>query len=236
MNKTHSKTVQGKGLKLVKSYIKLNLLNMLSKIVLLITILAFGSALQSNVEAQTFKRVNEAKGLPVGAQVEDFTASDQFDKEFRLSEQLAKGPVVIIFYRGQWCPVCNRHLGQLQDSLALIESSGARLIAIAPEQPPYLKSMATKTEAEFSLLYDEAYRISNAFDVTFLPDQASIDAYNERLDANLSEANTDDSDRLPIPATFVINQKGEIVWRHFDPDYRKRASAKDIMNALEALK
>jgi peroxiredoxin len=200
------------------------------------TLVTVGVVFHSLAQGQKYKDVNQAKGLPVGAMVEDFTASDQFDKEFRLSEQLAKGPVVLIFYRGQWCPVCNRHLGQLQDSLAMIEASGARLIAVAPEQPPYLKSMATKTEAEFSLLYDEAYRISNAFDVTFLPDQASIDAYNKRLDANLSEANTDDSDRLPIPATFVINQNGEIVWRHFDPDYRKRASAKDIMDALEKLK
>ncbi len=209
---------------------------MLKKIALLIILFTPIMVFTSNAQNQIYKDVNQAKGLPIGAQIEDFTAIDQFDNTFRLSEQLKKGPVVVIFYRGQWCPVCNRHLGQLQDSLALIQLSGARLVAVAPEQPPFLKSMAKKTEAEFSLLYDEAYRISNAFDVTFLPDQASINAYNERLDANLAEANTDDSDRLPIPATFVINQKGEIVWRHFDPDYRKRASAKDIMNALEKLK
>ena len=233
MNKKRKIIVAEKGLNLNQFCIQINSFNMINKISISLVIFSLGLAFQSIAQEQPYKNVNEAKGLPVGAMVEDFTATDQFDKEFRLSEQLAKGLVVLILHRGQMFPFCNKNLGQLQDSLALIEASGARLIAIAPEQPPYLKSMATKTEAEFSLLYDEAYRISNAFDVTFLPDQASIDAYNERLDANLAEANTDDSDRLPIPATFVINQKGEIVWRHFDPDYRKRASAKDIMNALK---
>jgi peroxiredoxin len=168
--------------------------------------------------------------------LQDFKALDQSDRTFWLSEELSKGPVVLIFYRGQWCPVCNRHLGQLQDSLSLIEASGARLVAVAPEQAPYLRAMAQKTTAEFSLLYDEGYKISNAFDVTFLPDEASIKLYNERLNANLSQANTDDSQQLPIPATFIIDQKGRVVWRHFDPDYRKRASAGDIIKALNQIK
>jgi peroxiredoxin len=183
-----------------------------------------------------FQSADEVGGLAVGTTVQDFEAIDQFGNRFQLAEALRGGPVVLIFYRGQWCPVCNKHLGQLQDSLRYIEEMGARLVAVAPEQPPYLKMMAQKIEADFSLLYDEQYRISNAFEVTFLPDQATIDLYNNRLNAQLEEANTDDSGRLPIPATFIINQEGEIVWRHFDKDYRNRASAAEIIKALKHLK
>ena len=74
----------------------------------------------SIVKAQEYKSVSEVKGLPVGAEVSMFTAKDQFGNNYKLSEALEKGPVVLLFYRGQWCPVCNKHLSQLQDSLQLI--------------------------------------------------------------------------------------------------------------------
>ncbi|PJB59866.1 MAG: alkyl hydroperoxide reductase, partial [Bacteroidetes bacterium CG_4_9_14_3_um_filter_41_19] len=132
------------------------------------------------------------------------------------SEALKKGPVVVIFYRGQWCPVCNKHLSHLQDSLQLIYEKGATVIAVSPEQSEFLKRTAEKTHASFSLLYDEGYKISDLFDVTFKPDTMTTIMYNTLLSANLKKANTDDSQRLPIPATFIIGTDGKIVWRHFD--------------------
>lgn len=183
--------------------------------------------------AQTnFKTVKEAKGLQVGETVEDFSAVDLHDNTFTLSEALKKGPVVVIFYRGQWCPICNKHLSHLQDSLHLIYDKGASVVAISPEKSEFLKRTAEKTNASFSLLYDEGYKIANLFDVTFKPDSLTTVMYNTIFRANLKEANTDDSQRLPIPATFIIGTDGKIVWRHFDPDYKKRSTAKEIVDNL----
>ncbi|PIW99011.1 MAG: alkyl hydroperoxide reductase [Ignavibacteria bacterium CG_4_8_14_3_um_filter_37_9] len=187
--------------------------------------------------AQTdYKTVKEAKGLQVGETVKDFSAVDLHDSTFTLSEALKKGPVVVIFYRGQWCPVCNKHLSHLQDSLQLIYEKGATVIAVSPEQSEFLKRTAEKTHASFSLLYDEGYKISDLFDVTFKPDTMTTIMYNTLLSANLKKANTDDSQRLPIPATFIIGTDGKIVWRHFDPDYKKRSTTKQIIENIPSSK
>lgn len=175
---------------------------------------------------------NEAKGLSVGTTAPYFKAIDHENAVFDLKESLKKGPVVLIFYRGQWCPVCNRHLSQIQDSLDLILERGASVVAVSPEKTEYLNKTIEKTGVQFRLLYDENYRISNSYDVTFHPDKKQVLLYNTVLKANLKEANTDDTERLPIPATYIIRQDGTIVWRQFDPDYKKRSSVKDILKNL----
>jgi peroxiredoxin len=188
--------------------------------------------LHSNLKAQPYKSITEVKGLSVGAEVPMFTAQDQFGNNYQLSEALKKGPVILLFYRGQWCPVCNRHLKELQDSLQLIYDKGATVIAISPEQPEYLKKTEKKTQATFTLLYDKDYSIGNAFDVIFEPSSQEIDMYNSRLHAQLDQSQSDRSNRLPVPATFIINQSGKIVWRQFNPDYHIRADVKDIIRNL----
>lgn len=182
-----------------------------------------------------YKTVKEAKGLAVGERVADFSAVNQKGEPFILSEALKLGPVVVIFYRGQWCPVCNRHLGQVQDSLQEIFEHGATIIAISPEKSEYLAKTVEKTHVSFTLLYDEGYAIANRFDVTYSPDNSTKVMYNVMLGANLKNAHSDDSQRLPIPATFIINSDREIIWRQFDPDYKKRSSVKDITTALSNL-
>lgn len=182
--------------------------------------------------SQTYKDAGEAKGLAVGTKAPLFSAIDAERSTFILADELKKGPVVVIFYRGHWCPVCNKHLGQIQDSLRLITEKGATVVAVSPEKPEYLEKMEEKTGAKFRLLYDEDYKISDAYDVTFLPDKKQITLYNTMLNANLKETHSDDSQRLPIPATYIIDTKGKIVWRQFDSDYKNRSSVKDILNNL----
>lgn len=190
--------------------------------------------LNSNIVAQTnYKTVKEPQGLKVGDKVKDFSAKDMNDNTFVLSEALKKGPVVVIFYRGHWCPVCNKHLSHLQDSLQSIYDKGANVVAISPERSEFLKQTAEKTHASFSLLHDEGYKISDLFDVTFKPDAVTSTVYNIVLGANLKKANTDTSQRLPIPATFIIGRDGKVIWRHFDPDYKKRSTVADIVKNIK---
>lgn len=200
-------------------------------VLLLVVVLFF-----TNAYSQDYKTVTEVKGLPVGSKVKLFTAKDQRKKNYRLSKALKKGPVVLLFYRGQWCPVCNRYLSRLQDSLQMIYDKGATVIAVSPEKPAYLEKTAAKTKASFTLLYDKDYAISEAFDVVFKPTDKEIALYNERLKAALAEAHSDSSQRLPVPATFIINKKGVVVWKQFNPDYRIRASVEEILVNIPANK
>ncbi|NOZ47844.1 MAG: AhpC/TSA family protein [Chlorobi bacterium] len=181
------------------------------------------------------KKVSDANGLNIGAKAPIFNAMDADSNIFSLQKALKSSPVVLIFYRGFWCPYCNRHLKQIQDSLQLIVEKGAKVIAISPEKPEYLGKMKKKTGVEFILLYDEDYKISDAFDVTFTPEKVQLLTYNVALNAKLKNTHSDSTQRLPIPATFIINQSGIIVWRQFNPDYKKRSTVKDILNNLSKL-
>ncbi len=182
--------------------------------------------------AQTTRRANEVMGLETGMKAPLFEAVDVDNKLFELSEALESGPVVIIFYRGSWCPVCNRHLATIQDSLKLITDRGVSVVAISPEKPELLEKMADKTGAKFSLLYDKGYEIANAYDVTFMPKKAELLIYNTMLGAKLKASPLEDTRQLPIPATYIIDKDGTIVWRQFDPDYKKRSSIREIIDNL----
>ncbi|TAK49603.1 MAG: AhpC/TSA family protein [Saprospiraceae bacterium] len=180
----------------------------------------------------TIRPVKEAQGLKPGGKAPLFTATDLHDEPYALADALKNGPVVLIFYRGQWCPICNMHLKALQEKLPEIYRRGATVVAVSPEKSEFLKRTAEKTGAEFTLLFDEGYKIADAFDVTFLPGKLLRGVYNTLLQADLKNANSDDSERLPIPATFIINTDGVIVWRHFDPNYIKRSKVGDILKNL----
>lgn len=186
----------------------------------------------TTMKAQKYPKASELTGLEIGAKAPVFKALNQNKETFYLEDALKKGPAVIIFYRGFWCPVCNKHLKNLQDSLALIYDKGATVVAISPEKPEYLQKMERKSEAEFTLLYDEDYKISDAYGLTFKPDSATLVLYNTALNAQLKKSHSDNSQRLPIPATYIINRDGIIIWRQFNPDYKIRASVKDIVDNL----
>jgi peroxiredoxin len=105
-------------------------------------------------------------------------------------------------------------------------------VAISPEKVEFLKQTQEKTHVSFTLISDTAYLISSQFDVAFKPKNAEILLYNTMLGANLKQAHSDDSQTLPIPATFILNKEGIVVWRHVDPNYKKRSSAQDIVSYI----
>ena len=178
------------------------------------------------------KGVKECLGLSIGDKVKDFSSVDQNGNKIQLSELLKKGKVVIVFYRGQWCPVCKPHLKKLQDSLKEIENKGATVLLITPEKQDNIQKTILKTNVTIPVLYDKDYKIMEQFDVAFLPSKGLRIMYNTLLMANLKNAQSDDSQTLPVPATYVIEPDGIIKWRHFDRNYAKRANNKDILDQL----
>jgi len=181
------------------------------------------------------RKAKEAEGLNIGEKAPGFAAKDQQNNTFSLKEGLTNGPVVMIFYRGHWCPVCNRHLAKLEEQLSQINKMGATVIAVSPEKPEYIKETIEKTGATYTLLHDADYSISNAYDVTFLPGGITRAIYATALGTAFTDAYPGGSSKLPIPATYIIGKDQTIVWRHFDPNYKERASVDQIMAALNNL-
>lgn len=193
---------------------------------LLLVLLAFSQSM-----AQT-KAENETRGLAIGAEAPQIQLVNQDSLPFNSAEALKTGPLLVVFYRGQWCPYCNKHLSAINDSLELLKAKGVTVVAISPEQPAYLRTMVEKTGGGFTFLYDADYATAQTFDVLFDPGTEIKKRYNQRAKANMAAAHNDSRELLPIPASFLINQQGEVIWRHFEHDYKKRSSVADILNAL----
>lgn len=173
----------------------------------------------------------QPNGLNINDKAPDFTANDQFGKKIILSEEIKKGAVVIIFYRGQWCPYCNKQLKQLEDSLPMIKAKGATVLSITPEKGEGIAKTVAKTKASFSILHDEGMKIMKSYDVAFAVDEKTITAY-KKYGIDFNEANGSNGANLPVPAVYIINKDGKIVYRYFDKNYAKRATVKEILSYL----
>jgi len=171
-------------------------------------------------------------GLKAGAVAPNFTAVDNSGKQVDLQSLLkTHKAVVLFFYRGQWCPYCNRQISQLQDSLQLVTGRGAYVVGVTPETPDNINKTVDKTHASFSLVHDEGYKIMKAYDVNYTVDDglyAKLKGYGIDLDKN----NGNSDHVLPVPATYVIDQSGKVIYVHFDKDYTRRASVSDILKFL----
>lgn len=171
------------------------------------------------------------KGLNLNDKAPAFFAKDQDGKTVKLSEKLKSGNVVLIFYRGQWCPYCNKELKSLEDSLSLITAKGAMLIAITPEKPVNISKTIEKTKATYPILFDNGLAIMKSYDVTFAVDPKIIEKY-KGYGIDLTEVNGSNGANLPVPAVYIINKKGLIVYKYFDANYKNRASVQDILDHL----
>jgi peroxiredoxin len=103
---------------------------------------------------------------------------------------------------------------------------------VSPEKPENITKTIEKTKASYSVLYDDGLKIMKSYDVAYKVDSLTISKYKTYgIDFNLTNG-TNNGENLPVPAVYVINKKGKIVYRHFDPDFRKRASIKEIASHL----
>jgi peroxiredoxin len=171
------------------------------------------------------------EGLFIASKAPDFKAKDQNGKEVRLKDLLKEGKVVLVFYRGYWCPYCNKELSRLQDSLGLIKEKGATLVAVSPEKPENISKTVEKTKAEYSILYDEKLKIMKAYDVEFeLPENTVTRYRNSGLD--IEKNNGDNGKYLPVPAIYIIDKESTVTYRFFEPDYKKRPSVAEILKNL----
>lgn len=178
----------------------------------LLVILSFAAA------AQTAKTKTEP--LTVGAPAPDFTLNDQNGRQVTLSK--AKAAVVLVFYRGYWCPFCVRQLGELRGLLKPNED--VSLYAISVDETEKSKNLAAKIakdgkgEIGFSLLSD--------------PNHQTIDAYGLFDPAYAGKG----TEGIPHPAIYILDKKRKIVWARVESDYRKRPTNAEIRAALDKLK
>lgn len=184
--------------------------------------------------------IDITKGIPVGLPLEApapvFKSMSLDGKEVFLPAYLKKGPVVLFFYRGEWCPVCNKYLSGLQDSLPLILKKATAVLAISPETKENMQKTADQTHTGVTLVPDPNGMIMDAYGVSFFVKADYNQMIKDKLNADIALNNATPDARLPVPATYVIGTDGRIKYVHFNPDYHVRATAKQILEALNGLK
>lgn len=171
------------------------------------------------------------EGLFIASKAPDFKAKDQNGQEVKLKDLLKKGKVVLVFYRGYWCPYCNKELSKLNDSLQFIKDKGATVVAVTPEKPENIDSTISRTKAGFSILYDEGLKIMKAYDVEFEVQENVLTRYrNAGID--IEKNNGSNGKYLPVPAVYIIDKESTVTYRFFNQDYRKRPTVKELLDNL----
>ena len=170
--------------------------------------------------------------LKVGADAPEIKGKNQFNKTISSKKLTQNGSVIVVFYRGEWCGYCKRHLASLQDSLELITAKGASVIVITPEQPKYVKQMVKKTKATYSIISDKNFSIMEAYNVKYEVNDSTVPKWKNYVDNVTAKQNNGGEAVLPIPATYIINKEGEIEWVHFDTNYTTRSTVKEILEHI----
>jgi peroxiredoxin len=171
------------------------------------------------------------RALKAGDRAPLFVLKDPDGKQVSAAELLVRGPLVVSFYRGVWCPYCNIELQALQETLPSFHRMGATLVAISPQNTANSRKATRTNGAEFPILSDPGNKIAAAFGLRFRLPEYLIEIYKS-LKTDLPAFNGDMSWTLPMPARFVIGQDRVIRYAEVNVDYTRRPDPVDMLPAL----
>jgi peroxiredoxin len=188
------------------------------------------------VHAQAVAKLKEqnlaANILPVGVIAPQFELPDHDGKTISSSQLLSKGRLVLCFIRGRWCPFCVGQMEAMNLALPQIEQTGASLIAISPQTVKQSFFMHDQHKLRFPLLSDIGNNVARQFGLTYRVSDDQQTLY-QRAFVNLPFVNGDASWELPIPATYVIDRDGTVLFVSANEDYTDRSEPSDIVDVLK---
>jgi len=175
------------------------------------------------------------KALNVGAKMPAFSLKDANGKTIESDDLLKQGNLVVVFYRGSWCPFCNLYLRNLQKNMTQIKAAGGNLVAISVENPDNSLSVAKKNELDFTVLSDPNLTIAKQFGIVYDFPKETGELYKSK-GLDIAKHNEMEKAQLPLSATYIVNKKGEIVYAFLEPDYKQRAAPEVIIETLSKIK
>jgi len=198
------------------------------KMTLLLSIFLLGAAL---APTQT-----NATALKVGDAIPNVNLRTEENKEVNLHTLVSEKPTVLIFYRGGWCPFCNRHLQSLVGIEDDLNKAGVQLLAISMDTPEKLKATPDRDKLGYRLFSDSNATAATAFGIAFKVDDALVKKYKDSYKIDLEAASGNDHHILPHPAVFVVGTNGMINFSHVNPDYKVRLDPAKILKAVREAK
>jgi peroxiredoxin len=169
--------------------------------------------------------------LPVGALAPAVEISDHDGNIISSSDLLARGRLVLCFIRGRWCPFCVGQMEAMNLVVPQIEQAGATLVAISPQTVKQSFFMHDQHKLRFPLLSDAGNNVARQFGLTYRVPEAQESIYR-RAFVNLPFTNGDESWELPIPATYILDRDGRVLYASANEDYTERPEPSDILSTL----
>ncbi|KAI1268476.1 AhpC-TSA-domain-containing protein [Xylariaceae sp. FL1019] len=176
-----------------------------------------------------------SKIIQVGDQIPAFRMTDATGKEVDSASLLAKGPLLITFYRGEWCAFCNIAIAFLAKRLPDFQARGVTLVAITPELPNHSMTMTEKHALQFPVLTDLHNKFAKQLGIVY--DQSSAKGLHDAMGIDLNARNGEDTWEVPIPASLLVDESGIVRNAHVDPDFRiGRLDPKTALEWVDALR
>lgn len=174
------------------------------------------------------------KPLVAGAMAPAFATRKPDGSSYAFDPTSRAAPTVLIFYRGGWCPYCNAHMGQLKAAESTLRERGYEVLFLSSDRPEILLSSlqddVEKEIAHYTLLSDSDAIAARAFGIAFRVDPKTVEQY-KGFGIDLEQTQGNSGHILPVPAVYVIDKSGKIVFTHFDPNYQQRLSAEKLLAA-----
>jgi len=186
----------------------------------------------SSVFAEVPTDAQDAKVIQAGSKAPNPMLTTIGGETTSLDDLRNGKPTILAFYRGGWCPYCNRQLSALQEIMPELEEKGWQLIALSPDKPEELAKTVKNEELGYTLVSDSKMKAAKAFEIAFQVDQPTIEKY-KTYKIDLIAASGEGHQQLPVPSVFLINAEGEITFVFSDPDYKKRLSNEALLEAVE---
>ena len=190
-------------------------------------------ALQESIDKVSNSGIGE-RALKAGDCAPEFSLPNAGGRQVSLTAQLEKGPIILSFYRGGWCPYCNLELRAYQAILSDIRAAGGDLVAISPQTPDHSIAAAEKNALAFEVLSDHGNQVATLFGIAY-PIPEIVKSIGAKFDTDLKAINGSDDDRLPISATYLIARDRRIALASIEPDFRVRLEPAEALRALRSL-
>ena len=174
------------------------------------------------------------RALKAGEMAPEFTLSDSDGNKVSSRELLAKGPMVLTFYRGVWCPYCNLELQALEEVIDDIRARGATLLAISQQSPKNSRVSKRQNNLSFPILTDQDGELAEQFGLRWELQPYLIEFF-KMFKVDLPVIHEDDKWTLPMPARYVIDQDGSIAYAEVNPDYTRRPEPSDLFPVLDQI-
>lgn len=180
------------------------------------------------LSAQVYETANDIQHLNVGETIPSIEIRSLEGEKRLFTDIVKEKPTVVLFYRGGWCPYCNTHLAEIAAIEKEITKLGYQIVGISADAPELLKNSVAKNELSYELYSDSTTELIQAMGI-------AIEAPDRYTNMLLEHSENKNSNIIPVPAAFIVNTEGEILFVYSNPDFKKRISEEELLEKIKSL-